>query len=167
MECTRHGCSVGGKEWEENLRKVNVFWSPCMKPGILLSSLRMPLIITTTPWSEHIHSHSTNNKTKNGVGLQHPGVYTAGWESWVSTHPFTARCCWCPQYTVWFKRISYPLCEPKAHFLRWWERFRADWYLFHHWHRVYRAQLCNSGGPKCSPGLTWLALKVTPGWVAL
>lgn len=61
----------------------------------------------------------------------------------------------------------FPPCEPKAHFLRWWERFRADWYLFHHWHRVYKAQLCNSGGPKCSPGLTWLALKVTPGWVAL
>lgn len=113
MECTWHGCSVGGKEWEENLREVNVFWSPRMKAGSLLSSLQMALIITTTPWSEHIHSRSTNKKTKDGVCLQHPGLYTAGGESWVSTHPFTARRCWCPQYTVWFKRISSPPVSQK------------------------------------------------------
>lgn len=123
--------------------------------------------LTTTPWSEHILSHSTNKKTKSERLCSISG-FTWQVEGWGSTHPLTSRCCGCLQYTAvqnnfsappWVKSLSPEGMRGIQNRLTHFPSFAQS--------RVYKAQLCNTGDLKYYPSQTGQALKITPGCVVL
>ena len=128
----------------------------------------MHLIITTAPWSEHIHPHCTRiRKLSQSRSAAHRDLHSRLRE--LGFHPpFYSKVLLMPSINrVVHKNFSPPLWAKSTfpEVVSFW----TDWYLFHHWHKALGTKhSCVTLGVQnallVQPDWHW---KVTPGWVAL